>query len=152
MHKVIRFIILLSLGLLLQDSLYAKKDLVKRRQERLAMADAPWSEPKVTINVHHRVAIYDTLGYLAASYDEPGKFAQLLQRVRPIADKVNRLSQGSLSGRSFPQSLAAELRADEGAMFAAVKEIYGNAILVELRNYLDKKQAAMNTGILGLIE
>lgn len=152
MFRYTRYCVLALLVLMLQENLHAAKDLVGRRQERLKKADAPWSEPKIVINVHHRIPVYDSLGFLAANYDEPQKFEQLLVKVRPIATKVKTLSGGSLQGRSFPQSLDKELRNDRQVMFTAVREIYGASVLRELQSYLEKKQGAHSTGILGLIE
>lgn len=152
MARYIYFVLVFCLTLSLQNGVYAKRDLVQRRQERLAKAEAPWSEPKVTINVHYRLPIYDALGFLAANYDDTTQFNELLTQVRPLANKVKDLTAGSLQGRSFPESLDKQLRADLQTLFAHVEDIYGANALHELKDYLEQKQAATNTGLLGLIE
>lgn len=105
------------------DARYEAVQLRKVRQEK---ANERWSSPsRVTINVHYRVPVIETLGYLAAFYPDSGKLLAITERLRPIAAEVSELSGESFRGRSFPPEVQEQCNRLHAELFAAVNEVYG---------------------------
>ena len=128
----------------------ARKDLVQRRSDRLEKANQLSDSDTVIINIHKIVPVYDVLGFMAANYDDINKFESLLEALRPVADKVKQLSGGTLGKRVFPKSVADELEEDRQIIFSTVKEIYGDAVMAHLKDYLSQKYVEEDTAFLGI--
>ena len=128
----------------------AKKDLVQRRSDRLEKANQLSDPDTVIINVHQIVPVYDALGFMAANYDDIDRFESLLKALRPVAEKIKQLSGGTLDDRVFPRSVADELEEDGQIIFSTVKEIYGDAVMTELKDYLSKKYVEEDASFLGI--
>ena len=128
----------------------AKKDLVQRRSDRLEKANQLSDPDTVIINVHQIVPVYDALGFMAANYNDIDRFESLLKALRPVAEKIKQLSGGTLDDRVFPRSVADELEEDGQIIFSTVKEIYGDAVMTELKDYLSKKYVEEDASFLGI--
>lgn len=132
--------------------LVAKKDLVGQRQKRLEFAETQWQKPeKVTLNVHYRVPVIETIGYLAVNYDDPHKLNQLVTELRPVSRRVTALSGDTFEGRSFPPELETETAKLRSSMMSDVAAIYGKQAVSKLEAYLDQKYSHMR-GIFGPLD
>ncbi len=129
----------------LAGPLLANKNLVQRRVKRLQFAVTQWqSTERVMINVHYRVPVYETLGYLAANIDDDKKLVAIAQRLRPIAKRVNELSDDHFEGRSFPKNVEAETQDLAKKMFSDVQDVYGQQVEGQLKAYLTNWQKAFS--------
>ena len=128
---------------ILASPLLANKNLEQRRSKRLKFAETQWQSPeRVMINVHYRVPIYEVLGYLAANIDDNQKLIAIANRLRPIAQRVNTLSDDRFEGRRFPQAVEKETQEMRRTMFTDVEQIYGKQVVSQLKAYLRQWQKA----------
>lgn len=131
----------------------ARTEVVRLRQTRQAKAEERWSAPeRVTINVHYRVPVVETLGYLAAFYPDNQKLISISERLRPIAAQVNELAGESFHGRSFPPEVREQCDALHADLFKAVDEIYGAAVSQRVQSYLEQKYKTLTSGLFSTIE
>lgn len=131
----------------------ARLETVQLRRARQAKANERWSEPeRVTINVHYRVPVIETLGYLAAFYPDNAKLVTISERLRPIAAQVNELAGESFQGRVFPPEVRDQCNALRSELFKAVDEVYGPAASQRIENYLEQKYKKLTTGLFSTIE
>lgn len=137
------FVAFLSLETLAAPSMFKER----RRMDRLEDAETRWQEPeRVTLNIHYRVPVVETLGYLAAFYPDNQKLSTVVAELRPIAVRVEALSGDRFEGRSFPAEVDAECRKLRDQMFATVKEVYGQDTVLRLENYLKIKYGTLTSG------
>ncbi len=117
----------------------------RRRMDRLDEAETRWQEPeRVTLNIHYRVPVVETLGYLAAFYPDNQKLSTITAELRPIAVRVEALSGDRFEGRSFPAEVDAECRKLRDQMFTSVKEVYGQDAVNRIENYLKIKYGSFS--------
>ncbi|WOO39825.1 hypothetical protein [Rubellicoccus peritrichatus] len=129
--------------------LEAKKDLVQKRAKRIEFAEEQWQRPdKVTLNVHYRVPVIEVLGYLAANYDDPQKLNTIVDKLRPISNRVKTLSGDKFEGRSFPATLQAETEKLRSQMMSDVTAVYGSATTQKIESYLELKYRSLG-GLFG---
>lgn len=129
---------------------WAKKDIVQRRHQRIAFAEEQWQQPeRVTLNVHYRVPVIEVLGFLAANYNDSRKLDTIATQLRPIAARVNELSGDTFEGRSFPANLEVETAQLREQMMNDVTRIYGAETTRRIEAYLDKKYHYLRSGIFG---
>lgn len=115
--------------------------------DRLEQAENRWQEPeRVTLNIHYRVPVVETLGYLAAFYPDNQKLSTIAAELRPIAVRVEDLSGDRFEGRSFPAEVDAECRKLRDQMFASVKEVYGQDTVNRIESYLNIKYGTLTSG------
>lgn len=132
------------------DARYEAVQLRKLRQEK---ANERWSSPsRVTINVHYRVPVIETLGYLAAFYPDSQKLTTIAKRLQPIAAQVHELSGESFHGRSFPPEVQEQCSRLHSELFTAVDEVYGKAVSERIQNYLQEKYKHLTGGLFSTIE
>lgn len=131
----------------------ARTEIVKLRQTRQAKADERWSAPeKVTINVHYRVPVVETLGYLAAFYPDNQKLVAISDRLRPVAAQVSELAGESFQGRAFPPEVQQQCDLLRQELFKAVNDIYGAEAVARIEHYLDQKYKMLTSGLFNAIE
>lgn len=119
----------------------------RRRMDRLETAETRWQEPeRVTLNIHYRVPVVETLGYLAAFYPDAQKLSTITADLRPIAVRVQDLAGDRFEGRSFPAEVDAECRKLRDQMFQDVKDVYGQDTVNRIQNYLNLKYSSMSYG------
>lgn len=151
-----RTIGLLASALLLVATLpetSARMEVVQLRKTRQTKADERWSEPeRVTINVHYRVPVIETLGFLAAFYPDDTKLVAISKRLRPIATQVNELAGESFQGRVFPPEVREQCNALRAELFKAVDEVYGPAASQRIETYIEQKYKTLTTGLFSTIE
>lgn len=115
--------------------------------DRLEQAETRWTEPeKVTLNIHYRVPVVETLGYLAAFYSDPQKLSTIAADLRPIAARVETLSGDRFEGRTFPPEVDAECQRLRKQMFAEVSEVYGPDAVKRIESYLRLKYSSLTGG------
>ncbi|MEO0793702.1 MAG: hypothetical protein AAFX93_00990 [Verrucomicrobiota bacterium] len=135
--------VVFSLELVAAPSMFKER----RRMDRLEMAEDRWKEPeRVTLNIHYRVPVVETLGYLAAFYNDPQKLTTVSADLRPIAARVEALSGDSFEGRSFPPEVNAECQRLRTEMFGYVKEVYGDDAVKRIERYLKLKYDKLTSG------
>ncbi|GHB93018.1 hypothetical protein [Cerasicoccus arenae] len=140
---VISSLAVLSLELAAAPSMFKER----RRMDRLEQAETRWQEPeRVTLNIHYRVPVVETLGYLAAFYPDMQKLSTISADLRPIAVRVQELSGDRFEGRSFPAEVDAECRKLRDQMFTDVKEVYGQDTVNRIQSYLEIKYGSMTFG------
>lgn len=143
----------LALSLVALPEADARAEVVKLRKTRQAKADERWSTPeKVTINVHYRVPVIETLGYLAAFYPDNQKLVAISDRLRPIAAEVNALAGESFQGRAFPAEVQAQCDTLHQQLFTAVNDIYGIDASKRVQAYLEQKYKILTSGLFSTIE
>ncbi|WP_309385931.1 hypothetical protein [Cerasicoccus frondis] len=126
--------------------------LERRRLDRIETAENRWTAPeRVTLNIHYRVPVVETLGYLAAFYPNDQKLVQITNELRPIATRVQDLAGDRFEGRTFPPTVDAECQKLRSEMFADVKAIYGQDAVTRIENYLELKYGTMTGGFLNEI-
>jgi len=115
--------------------------------ERLEQAEERWTEPeRVTLNIHYRVPVVETLGYLAAFYDDPQKLTTIAADLRPIAARVETLAGDRFEGRTFPPEVDAECQRLRKDMFDKVSAVYGPNAVKRIESYLDLKYKSVTGG------
>lgn len=136
------------LAICVATPVFAAKDLVQRRKERIEFAEEQWSSPeKVTLNVHYRVPVIEVLGYLAANYDDPQRLNTIASKLRPIANRVKELAGDTYEGRTFPAGLKAETERMRTQMMNDVTAVYGSKVTQTVESYLERKYSSLDTGI-----
>ena len=138
-------ILIYSLSLALAGGqLLANKAIVQRRIERLEFVETQWENPeRVMINIHYRVPVYDTLGYLAANYSDDEKLIEISDQLRSIAKRVNELSGEQFKGRNFPPEVTDETQQLRAQLFADVSSVYGQKVLQNVKAYIKSKNEAL---------
>ncbi len=120
--------------------------------DRIETAENRWTAPeRVTLNIHYRVPVIETLGYLAAFYPNSQKLTMIAAELQPIAKRVEALAGDSYEGRSFPPEVETECDKLRAEMFADVKAIYGQDAVNRIEAYLKTKYASMTGGFLNEI-
>lgn len=129
--------------------LEAKKDIVQKRAKRIEFAEEQWQRPdKVTLNIHYRVPVIEVLGYLAANYDDPQKLNAIVDKLRPISNRIKDLSGDRFEGRTFPATLKAETEKLRSEMMSDVTAVYGSATTQKIEDYLELKYRSLG-GLFG---
>jgi len=148
MTRSFRFVLPTVLFLIAAESFAAPSMFKERRRiDRLEQADQRWVQPeKVTLNIHYRVPVVETLGYLAAFYQDPQKLTTIAAELRPIATRVETLSGDRFEGRSFPPEVDAECRKLRTEMFQKVAQIYGPTAVNLIESYLRLKYDSLTGG------
>lgn len=133
----------LSTQMLAAPSMFTER----RRIDRIEEAETRWQEPeRITLNIHYRVPVVETLGYLAAFYPDQKKLSTITADLRPIAVRVQELSGDRFEGRTFPPTVDAECNKLREQMFADVKSVYGQDTVNRIQSYLEVKYGKLTTG------
>ncbi len=142
----------LAAGTLIASSVevMGRADRVQRRQERLALADKEWSEPKVVVNIYHRVPIIDVVGYLGTYSADDEKLLRFVHAVRPIGQKLKELSEISIQGRTMPADLEAQLEQLKSRLFSEVQTIYGPKGRQAVTDFIHTKNERVSSGFFGI--
>ncbi len=126
-----------------------KKDHINRRRQETyeESRERFQDEKRVSLNVHYRVPVIETLGFLAANEEDTDKLLSIVERVRPIADRVRVLSGNTFEGRRFPADVSDELDAMRARLMDTVLVIYGKDTHASLEAYLTQKYDYLTQGL-----
>lgn len=124
----------------------------RRRMDRVDTAEERYSSPEsITLNIHYRVPVVETLGYLAAFDADTQKLTLVASELRPIAARVQDLTGDSFEGREFPPEIDAECQRLRTEMFAHVRDIYGAEMVTRIDRYLKLKYDKLTGGVFSSI-